>query len=238
MKKLKIYSTLLVVFLLGTIVTSVFSFHTDHETVADDDNLEFVPMPADFYTQDSIEGGVVTHFKPTIQLPLYVRAYTRTHPMVQSTWHDKILGGKQTTCVMDMEKLQLKMPASSEEHRPLMILGVVAVVPQFILIVWIVVLAIKLTRRIRKGEVFVADVSKRYGKDGVALGRLPSAWIPYRLFGLSLCQPYVPHRLLSRRLSRRVRFMDDDSRLCPLDYLPGHSHGQGLEGGAGTDNLS
>ncbi len=166
MKKLKIYSTLLVVFLLATIVTSVFSFHTDHGDVADDDKLEFVPMPTDFYTQDSIEGGVATHYKTTINLPLYVRAYPGTHPMVQSTWHDAVLGGQQTTCVMEMEKLQLKMPASSEEHRPLMILGVVARVPQFILVVWIVVLAIKLTRRIRKGEVFVSNVSKGMERTG------------------------------------------------------------------------
>ena len=176
MKKLKIYSTLLVVFLLGAVVTSVFSFHTDHEDVADDDKLEFVPMPTDFYTQDSIEGGVVTHYKTTINLPLYVRAYTRTHPMVQSTWHDAVLGCQQTTCVMDMQKLQLKMPVSSEEHHPLMILGVVAMVPQFILIVWIVVLAIKLTRRIRKGEVFVADVSKGMERTGWLL-------VVYQLLG-------------------------------------------------------
>ncbi len=165
MKKLKIYSTLLIVFLFGALIADVFSFHSDTNVVAPGHKLEFISMPTDFYTQDSIEGGVVTYKKAAIELSLYVRPYCGTPPMIQSTWHDAIHGGPKNVNWMDMEKVKLKMPAT-EEHQPLVILTFIAFLPSLVLIVWIVVLAIKLTRRIRKGEVFVANVSKGMERTG------------------------------------------------------------------------
>lgn len=178
MKKLKIYSTLLIVALLSILLLDNIKIHFSGHSWAETDQitLDHVKNPAEFFRVDSIEGGYKTTSLSFFSFPLYVRPY-HGH-MLKSHWYDcQNCDGRQYTSFMELDKVKLKIPASDIDGSEILLtFGGVAIGLSAIFFIWILVVVFKTIRLIRKGEVFVSTVVRNMERVGWML-------VAYYLFG-------------------------------------------------------
>lgn len=175
-KKLKIYSTLFVVVLIYFVVTNLFYIKVPSWYSTPDDKLEFVDCPPDFMSRETrADGTVITTNHETYSYEVYVTPKDRTTQKslistAKMVDRDK---GEQQTYMVEMHKVQLSVPASQNRFfNTLFIVSVITSVGGLIVIIWILCLVIKLVRRIRRGEVFVTQVSKYLEITGILLSAL------------------------------------------------------------------
>ena len=178
MKKLKIYSTLLIVALLSILLLDNIKIHFSGHSWAETDQitLDHVKNPAEFFRVDSIEGGYTTTSLSFFSIPLYLRPY-HGH-MLKSHWYDAInYDGRQYTSFLNLDKVQLQIPASDfDESKILMTFCGVVIALSAIIFIWIMVVVFKTIRLVRRGEVFVSTVARNMERVGWML-------VAYYLFG-------------------------------------------------------
>ncbi len=164
-KKLSIYCGILAVVIICNIVVSVFHYdHHDSYRVNNDGEqygLELSDMPAEFADIDSIEGGVRTTYKPTLDMEVFVRPQNIAGDKVLLSYAD----GK--TYKVEMQKVKISLPLNKADITTpqTIILGITICI--FIpLVIWLLIMTFRIIKSIRKGEIFVTDVAKYLEKLG------------------------------------------------------------------------
>lgn len=163
-KKLKIYSGLFLATLLVLIVTNVFHFNKSITTYSsNDEKLEFVDDIAEFSTYDTlVTGEVVAKFNKTFSMEVFVKPKKGTNVLC-STAADQIYK-------VDMQKVKLVTPAETNTFGKFpFVFGIISSVLGMIITIWILVMVFILIHSIRKGNVFVAQVSKYLEITGILL---------------------------------------------------------------------
>jgi len=163
-KKMKVYSTFFVVALVVWGFTSTFQHYAYGWSPAPDNNMEFVELPSDFMTCDTLaDGGTVSYGHPYYTYELNVHPWSRPdHKVLLST-------AQGQTYKVEMQKIKVGIPASRvESNIPMYIIGSGAVV-SLIVFFCILYMVIKLIVKIRKGEIFVTKVSKYLEITGILL---------------------------------------------------------------------
>lgn len=183
-KKIKTYSTLFVVAIILVIVTNTFHYnwHTSYCS-SDKDTLELVDEPREFVSVDTI---VVDSTKGAKKY-----SYRTTHhPVISYTVNvmpNQVAGEKvlMSDAMGERYKVNMKTvdlliplkaqmnPVDKYQHSRLGISlavynGIIIAVSLFIFI-WILVIVLKTIRSIRRGEVFVSQVSRNLEKSGILL---------------------------------------------------------------------
>ena len=166
-KKLKIYSTLFVVVLIVLGVTKAFHYHKPTWCAYPDEKMEFVENPAEFLTCDTLDDGViVTNQPPTVSFEVYIAPKIAHNKVLLST-------SKDQTYRVNMQKVKLEVPASRANMFEFpMIFTLSSVVVIAVVLIWILCMVYKLIRSIRRGEIFVAQVSKYLETAGILLSVL------------------------------------------------------------------
>ena len=171
-KKLKIYSTLFVAVLIYFVVTSVFNYNESFWYSTPSDKLEFVDCPPEFMSRETrADGSVVTTNHETYGYEVDVAPKDRSkQKSLISTASD---GVETQTYMVEMQKVKLSVPASQKRFfNVLFVVSVITSVVALIVIVWILSLVIKLIRNIRRGNIFVTQVSKYLEITGILLSAL------------------------------------------------------------------
>ena len=179
-KRLKIYSTLFVVALIVLLVTHVVRYEGYTWYQGGKDTLMFADDAPEFYTSDTTfhEGGQGVHtvYYPTMSYKVYVRPKKpRDHQMLisRAKWSGPEKQEMQTYR-LTMQKVELETPVKKVGffiNFPI-IVAIVSGVLTAVVTIWILCLVFKLVRRIRRGEVFVAQVSKYLEITGYLLASL------------------------------------------------------------------
>ena len=172
-KKLKIYSPLFVVVLVYLVVTSVVHFDSYGWGQGGHDKLEFVDEAPGFVTRDTLEGGAVrTTSLPTVAYEVYVKPKKALHQKVLLSTAKSIQrssAGEIQTYKVEMQKVKLETPASEKMFNFHVILVVASAIVIMIVTIWILCMVYKLIRRIRRGDIFVTQVSKYLETTGILL---------------------------------------------------------------------
>ena len=174
-KKLKIYSTWFVVVLIFLLVTSAVHFDSYSWMQGGHDTLEFVDEAPEFFTRDTLEGGsVTTKYLPTISYEVYVAPKDARHQkiLLSSAKKPYVDKGEKQTYKVTMQKVRLDTPASKTKVGLKAVLLIVSAIVIMIVTIWILCIVYKLVRRIRRGEIFVAQVSKYMETTGILLSLL------------------------------------------------------------------
>ena len=162
-KKLKIYSALLAIVLIGTILFETVEVSGSSSTKEDGEELYFGALPEDFATTDSIEGGIVKNFKPTFNIEVAVRP--RNFPKDFALLSE--VDGQ--VCRVDMQQVQLVIPRDRVIHSSPFLTGIVMLVPILLLFVWLFVIVFQVLRSVARKEVFAARIAKKLELAGILL---------------------------------------------------------------------
>lgn len=165
-KKLKIYSSIFLVVLITLLVfpTNVHRYPSDY-IPGSDGKLEYGNIPEQFYERDTVinEFGVSTSSK------MSTRSYTvNVLPKKPSAPTAIISTVGDQAYKVTMKKVELTMPASKAPNFPLISIISTAII-SLLLSVWVFILVIKTIRSIRRGEIFVSQVSKYLETTGILL---------------------------------------------------------------------
>lgn len=178
-KKLKIYSMLLAVVLVGNVISNTFYFrsysspHRDGEVLtldsltevfADIDKKTIVHVDTVDGKRDTIgtSSSWTVNFKPTFDVTVPVR------PRMAAI--DKFLyssvDGKP--CMVEMQQVKLKVPM---EEGATTITVVIALMICLLLppVIWLLIVILKVIRSVYKGEIFVTQIAKRLETAGKLL---------------------------------------------------------------------
>jgi hypothetical protein len=175
-KKLKIYSTLFVAVLIILVVTNVFYFHESMWYATPNDKMEFVDCPPEFMSRETLpDGSVITTNHETYDYEVYVapKDKFKQKSLMSTAKMSDSDGVELQTYMVEMQKVKLSVPASQKRFfNVLFVVSVITSVVALIVIVWILSLVIKLIRNIRRGNIFVTQVSKYLEITGVLLSAL------------------------------------------------------------------
>ena len=175
-KKLKIYSTLFVAVLIYFVVTNVFYFNESLWYSTPNDKLEFVDCPPEFMSRETRpDGSVITTNHETYGYEVYVAPKDRSKqkPLISKAKMADGDGVELQTYMVEMQQVKLSVPASQDSFfNVLFVVSVITSVVALIVIVWILCLVVKLIRSIRRGEIFVTQVSKYLEITGILLSAL------------------------------------------------------------------
>ena len=170
-KKLKIYSILLVIVLVGMVFSLTFhydhysSIHRDGEVLTLDSlTEEFAKVDMKTTVNvDTVNGKCDTigtfsswnvQFKPTFEVTVPVRP-NRAAP-------DKYLYSRLRgePCMVEMQQVKLKVPF--EKASPdFMITNTLLACSMLPILIWLLVIILKVIRSVYKGEIFVTQIAKR-----------------------------------------------------------------------------
>lgn len=170
-KKIKIYTSLLIVSLIALMLTSTFHFtkYTSYRMDGEECTLTLEDLPKEFGTVDSIDGGWHATFYPTYDLDCYVRAQRFPQDKVLLSRYKKYPTQTEADVYkIEMQKVRASIPMEKADSTLTFILGFIWV-GAFLLYAWLLVIIFKLVLSIRRGEVFVSKVSKSIEKIGIIL---------------------------------------------------------------------
>ena len=168
--KLKFYSVLTAIVLVGTVLSLTFNFENYSCETRDGEVLTLDSLKEDFAKIDrqttinvdttngrrdtSTSSSWNVHFKPTFEVTIPVRPIRGAD--------DKFLYSsiKGTPCMVEMQKVKLKMPfeKASPDFMLTQTLLSCAALPLFI---WLLVIVLMVVRSVYKGEIFVSQIAKR-----------------------------------------------------------------------------
>ena len=194
-KKLKIYCFLFVVALIWAIVSNIKITRMSTSYGYDDtkkDGWSFGQMPESYITRDTIiyeDGGMSTSSSwATVRIPVKVKHRTGSKNYLQST-----VSGK--THLVELDQVTVLLPA---ENTSLTVSLFIIWIVTAIVIIWILYLAVKIIRSIRKGEIFVTKVAGYLETIGILLsadyvfgGIVGYIWYHTFLKNLELVDYYV-----------------------------------------------
>ena len=169
-KKLKIYSVLLAIVLVGTVISNTFH-RENYSTVSREGEVLTLDSLTEEFGKvdkkttvhvDTVDGkrdtiGTTTsynvQFKPTFEVTVPVR------PNRFAT--DKFLYSNVDgqSCMVEMQKVKLKVPMEkgSNTFKIIFALTICLLLP----FLWLLVIILKVIRSVYKGEIFVTQIAKR-----------------------------------------------------------------------------
>ena len=169
-KKLKIYSVLLAIVLVGTVISNTFhrenysSIMREGEVLIQDSlTEEFGKVDKKITVHvDTIDGkcdtiGTTTsynvQFKPTFEVTVPVRP---NHAATDKFLYSNVDG---QSCMVEMQKVKLKVPMEkgSNTFKIIFALTICLLLP----FLWLLVIILKVIRSVYKGEIFVTQIAKR-----------------------------------------------------------------------------
>lgn len=179
MKKLKIYSTLLIVSLVGYFLLNTFSLHFyDEQTTSSiqfndsltAEQLEVGPMSEPFCVEDSVsfygKDSILyrlahRHYVPTCSFSVCVQKKGNlADPVLISHVRDSKNKDMLSTNVIEMESVKILLPGSMWENYQVGMLVIVGGLLTLGLFVWVMILVYHILRSVRSGEVFVSQVAR------------------------------------------------------------------------------
>ena len=170
-KKLKIYSVLMAIVLVGSAITLTFNYESYSYDKRDGEVLTLDSLKEEFAKVDrktvvnvDTTGGKrdtigtssswTVQFKPTFEVTVPVRPIRGAN--------DKFLYSsvKGEPCMVEMQKVKLKVPfeKASPDFTLTNTLLSCATLP---LLIWLLVIILKVIRSVYKGEIFVSQIAKR-----------------------------------------------------------------------------
>ena len=163
-KKLKIYSILTAIVLVGTVLSLTFNFENYSCEQGDGEVLTLDSLKEDFakidrqttINVDTTNGrrDTSTYFKPTFEVTIPVRPIRGAN--------DKFLYSsiKGEPCMVEMQKVKLKVPfeKASPDFTWTNTLLSCSTLP---LLIWLMVIVLMVIRSVYKGEIFVSQIAKR-----------------------------------------------------------------------------
>ena len=163
--KLKLYSSLFVVTLVFLMMTNFVHYQSIEWSSGGDEKLEFAEEPAEYVIRDTLaDGGVVTTRPATASYEVNVVPKEKTPEKVL------VSTSLKQTYKLNIQKVKIEEPLSKSPFRMfLMIYGVISIIITTIVTIWILWMVFKLIRSIRKGDIFVTQVSKYLETTGILL---------------------------------------------------------------------
>ena len=169
-KKLKIYSVLLAIVLVGTVISNTFH-RENYSTVSREGEVLTLDSLTEEFAKvdkktavhvDTVDGkrdtiGTTTsynvQFKPTFEVTVPVR------PNRFAT--DKFLYSNVDgqSCMVEMQKVKLKVPMEKGSNTFNIIFALMILL--FLPFLWLLVIILKVIRSVYKGEIFVTQIAKR-----------------------------------------------------------------------------
>lgn len=169
-KKLKIYSVLMAIVLVGTAISLTFNYENCYFEHRDGEVLTLDSLKEEFAKIDrktvvkvdtangkrdtSTTSSWTVHFKPTFEISVPVRPIRGAN--------DKFLYSnlRGEPCLVDMQQVKLKVPfeKASPNFMWTQTLLSCATLP---LLIWLMVIVLKVIRSVYKGEIFVSQIAKR-----------------------------------------------------------------------------
>lgn len=165
-KKLKIYTTLFLVVLIVLLVFPVNLHHYSSTYIpGSEGKLEYGIIPEQFYERDTIieADGISTSSK------MSTRTYTVNVLPKKPYANTAIIStvGDQAYKVT-MKQVTLALPTAKAKKTPTVIF-ITSIIISLAMLIWVLCLVIKLIRSIRRGEIFVSNVSKYLETTGILL---------------------------------------------------------------------
>ena len=165
-KKLKIYTTLFLVVLIVLLVFPVNLHHYSSTYIpGSEGKLEYGNIPEQFYERDTIieADGISTSSK------MRTRTYTVNVLPKKPYANTAIIStvGDQAYKVT-MKQVTLALPTAKAKKTPTVIF-ITSIIISLAMLIWVLCLVIKLIRSIRRGEIFVSNVSKYLETTGILL---------------------------------------------------------------------
>ena len=165
-KKLKIYTTLFLVVLIVLLVFPVNLHHYSSTYIpGSEGKLEYGNIPEQFYERDTIieANGISTSSKMSTRIytvnVLPKKPYANT--AIISTVGDQAYK-------VTMKQVTLALPTAKAKKTPTVIF-ITSIIISLAMLIWVLCLVIKLIRSIRRGEIFVSNVSKYLETTGILL---------------------------------------------------------------------
>lgn len=165
-KKLKLYCTLFVVALIWIIVSNIHITRMTTSYGYDDTNQDdwsFGQMPESYITRDTLyydDNSISTSSSwATTRIPVKVKHRTGSKNYLQSKVNGKEL-------LVDLDQVTVILPADNTALSASLFVILAATV---IVIIWILCLAIKIIRSIRRGEIFVTKMAGYLETIGILL---------------------------------------------------------------------
>ncbi len=194
-KKLKLYCLLFVIALIWSVVSNIRITRMSTSYGYDDtkhDGWSFGQMPDSYVTRDTIhydDNSISTSSSwATIRIPVKVIHSIGSKNYLQST-----VSGK--THLVELDQVNVLLPA---ENTSLTVSLFIIWAVTAIVIIWIIYLAVKIIRSIRKGEIFVTKVAGYLETIGILLsadyvfgGIVASIWYHTFLKNIQLVDYYV-----------------------------------------------
>ncbi len=165
-KKLKIYTTLFLVVLIVLLVFPVNLHHYSSTYIpGSEGKLEYGNIPEQFYERNTIieADGISTSSK------MSTRTYTVNVLPKKPYANTAIIStvGDQAYKVT-MKQVTLALPTAKAKKTPTVIF-ITSIIISLAMLIWVLCLVIKLIRSIRRGEIFVSNVSKYLETTGILL---------------------------------------------------------------------
>ena len=165
-KKLKIYTTLFLVVLIVLLVFPVNLHHYSSTYIpGSEGKLEYGNIPEQFYERDTIieADGISTSSK------MNTRTYTVNVLPKKPYANTAIIStvGDQAYKVT-MKQVTLALPTAKAKKTPTVIF-ITSIIISLAMLIWVLCLVIKLIQSIRRGEIFVSNVSKYLETTGILL---------------------------------------------------------------------
>ncbi len=153
-KKIKLYTTLFVVAFIVYVITEVFHFNKSCYFSSEDEYMEIIEEPKGFVQRDNLPNGSTTWRSAILSYEVYVQPKTnRDDKVLMSHAFDQ-------DWRVDMKKIAVVKPwdnASKDYATIAFIVAGFVIVTGFVL--WLLWIVFKTIRSIRRGEVFVTEVS-------------------------------------------------------------------------------
>lgn len=184
-KKIKLYTTLFVVAFVIYVLTKVFGFSNTSYLTSEDEYMEVTEEPEGFVQRDTLPNGATTWRSATMSYEVYVQP--------KMTRNDKVLmshaNGQDWR--MDIKKVSVVKPwdASEKDYATIAFIAIGAITGLFFL-GWMLWIVFQTIRSIRRGEIFVADVSRKMETIGKLLVAL---YIIDVILGFLMTQYYIEH---------------------------------------------
>ena len=152
-KKLRLYCGVLAVVLVAAIVCDLVHVSYSNSTDKEREELYFGKEPDEFSTIEEIEGGVRRKSKPTMYIDVNVQA--RHYPKDFALLSE--VDGQ--VCRVDMKQVSLKP----------FIITYCSIIPNVLLLGWLVIIVFQVLRSVARREVFVARIAKKLELAGILL---------------------------------------------------------------------
>ncbi len=169
-KKLKIYSMMLIVAIVGFALAGIFHFHHDSSVSYEDEKLYFEMDGEEYVKNDTLQDGTIYYeWQPTFELTVNVRPKQNPrHPTLRSKDPMSIF---PDPVKVEMQKVKIKIPfTKAESVKNSVLASMIAVLAiMSVMYIWIFCLVVKLIKRIRRGEVFTQQISKYLETSGILM---------------------------------------------------------------------